>query len=68
VVRGLAGQVWVPDPGGKLRAVPLRLGISDGVVSEVLDGELHDQQEVVVGAAASTAPPTVPSGGPRLRF
>ena len=68
VVRGLAGQVWVLDPGGKLRAVPLRLGISDGVVTEVLDGELHDQQEVVVGAAASTAPPTVPAGSPRLRF
>ncbi len=68
VVRGLAGQVWVPDPGGKLRAVPLRLGISDGVVTEVLDGELHDQQEVVVGATAPSAPPTVPSGGPRLRF
>ena len=56
------------DPGGRLRAVPLRLGISAGVVTEVLDGELHDQQEVVIGATASTAPPTVPSGRPRLRF
>ena len=68
VVRGLAGQVWVLDPGGKLRAVPLRLGVSDGVVTEVLDGDLRDQQEVVVGATAPSAPPTVPSGSPRLRF
>jgi len=45
VVRGLAGQVWVLDPGGRLHAVPLRLGISDGMVTEVLDGGLHDQQE-----------------------
>lgn len=68
VVRGLAGQVWVLDPGGKLRAVPLRLGISDGVATELLDGELREQQEVVVGAAAPTAPPTAPAGSPRLRF
>ena len=69
VVRGLTGQVWVLEPGGRLRAVPLRLGISDGVVTEVLEGELHDQEEVVVGvAAASAAPAPAPAGGPRLRF
>jgi HlyD family secretion protein len=67
---GSAGQVWVADPGGKLRAIPLRLGITDGSVTEVLEGELTDQQDVIVGmTSASNQPAGQPAGtktGPRL--
>jgi hypothetical protein len=63
---GLAGQVWVADPGGRLRAVPLRLGITDGIVTEVLEGVLGDQQDVVVGMTAAATQPAVRSSGPRL--
>ncbi len=67
-VRGVAGQVWVLDPGGKLRAVQLRLGVTDGSVTEVLEGELREQQEVVLGIMPSSQQPPGPAGAPRLRF
>jgi HlyD family secretion protein len=67
-VRGIAGQVWVLDPGGTLRAVRLSLGITDGGVTEVLEGDLRDQQEVVVGVTTPGQQPTAPASAPRLRF
>ena len=67
-VRGVSGQVWVLDPEGRLHAVPLRLGITDGNVTEVVEGQLGEQQEVVVGATTPTSQSTAPAGGPRLRF
>jgi len=67
-VRGLAGRVWVLDPGGQPRAVELRLGITDGSVTEVLEGDLRDQQEVLVGVTTSSQQPPGPGGAPRLRF
>ena len=63
---GLPGQVWVADPGGKLRAIPLRLGITDGTVTEVLDGGLSDQQDVIVGMSSAANQPAAPKSGPRL--
>jgi HlyD family secretion protein len=63
---GSAGQVWVADPGGKLRAIPLRLGITDGTVTEVLEGELTDQQDVVVGINSAGSQPAAPRSGPRM--
>ena len=68
IVRGVAGQVWVLTPEGKLRAVQLRLGMTDGSVTEVLEGDLREQQEVVVGATTSSQQPVGPASVPRLRF
>ena len=67
-VRGVAGRVWVLDPGGPPRAVQLRLGITDGSVTEVLEGDLRDQQEVVVGVTTPSPQPSGSVGAPRLRF
>ena len=63
---GLAGQVWVADPGGKLRAIPLRLGVTDGLVTEVLEGGLSDQQDVIAGMNSAAKQPAGPNSGPRL--
>ena len=63
---GLAGQVWVADPGGKLRAITLRLGITDGIVTEVLEGGLSDQQDVIVGMDSGAKQPAAPKSGSRL--
>jgi HlyD family secretion protein len=63
---GSAGQVWVADPGGKLRAIPLRLGITDGFVTDVLEGGLSDQQDVIVGMNSTANQPAGPTSGPRL--
>lgn len=63
---GSAGQVWVADPGGKLRAIPLRVGITDGLVTEVLEGGLTDQQDVIVGMVSAGSQPAGPTSGPRI--
>lgn len=54
------GRVYVLGPDGQPRAVAVRLGISDGSMTEVLGGELSAGQEVVT-ATAGAAP--APAGG-----
>ena len=68
VLRGVAGQVWVVGPGGKLHSVTLRLGISDAAFTEVLEPGLDERQEVAVGVAAPGQQPASSVGAPRLRF
>src|SRR5439155_249381 len=46
---GVAGRVWALGPGGELRPVALTLGLTDGSVTEVREGDLKEGQEVVVG-------------------
>ena len=65
---GLSGQVWVIGPDGQPRSVSLLLGISDGTSTEVLAGDLVDQQQVIVGVTATTPAAAPAAGGPRLRF
>ena len=48
--RGSRGTVWVSE-GGKLRPIDIRTGISDGVSTEVVAGDLKEGTDVVVGAA-----------------
>jgi HlyD family secretion protein len=58
--------VWVLRDG-KPQVVPLRIGLSDGSVTEVVEGELHDGDVVVVGASTDQPPPAGaagPAGGP----
>jgi HlyD family secretion protein len=52
---GQPGQVFVLDPAGEPRAVPLRIGIGDGTVTEVLAGELREGERVVIGTARAIA-------------
>jgi HlyD family secretion protein len=67
--RGLPGQVWVVGADGQPRPVTLVLGISDGTFTEVVEGELADQQQVIVGSISPTPAPAAPAaGGPRLRL
>ncbi len=62
------GRVWV-NAAGQLKAVRLRLGITDGTYTELLSGELTVGQEVVTGivtpaqaAATATRSPLMPTG------
>src|SRR5262245_30766996 len=63
---GLPGRVWIVGTDGKLEAVQLRLGITDGTNTEVVEGPLKDRQEVIVGLAAGATPRPAAPGGPRL--
>jgi HlyD family secretion protein len=67
-LRGVPGEVWVLGAGGRPRAAALRLGISDGTFTEVLEGDLREGERVIVGQTAPTQTTTPPAGGPRLRL
>jgi HlyD family secretion protein len=73
---GRPGTVWVLNEQGRLRAVPLRLGITDGSSTEVLGGDLKEGREIIVGTSSpsSSSPPSSPmpsssppSGAPAVR-
>ena len=67
--RGARGRVYVLDAAGRPQAVALRLGISDGSMTEVLDGALQPGQRVVTGTAAAAPASRTPLGtGPRPPF
>ncbi|MBF0374419.1 MAG: efflux RND transporter periplasmic adaptor subunit, partial [Alphaproteobacteria bacterium] len=57
-VRG--ATVWLPGPDGRATPQPVKTGIADGAVTEVLSG-LDEGQTVIVGGA--TAAPSRKSGG-----
>jgi HlyD family secretion protein len=70
--RGRPGRVFTVESDGKLVPVAVRLGITDGSFTELLDGALADGQEVVVSLSATPPPaarPAAPPGtAPRVRF
>lgn len=62
---GLPGRVFIVRADGKPEAVQIRLGITDGTHTEIVEGSFKDKQEVIVGATTGPRPPTAPPG-PRL--
>lgn len=53
------GRAWLYE-NKQLKSVALRLGVTDGTYSEVLDGELKEGQEVVVNMVTGLEPVTRP--------
>lgn len=67
---GQRGNVYVIDDHGEPRAVPVKVGVTDGTTSELIAPELQAGMEVIVGNAQSAgasrgAGPSRPSG-PRM--
>jgi len=63
-----AGRVWVLDEAGKPKAVAVRVGLTDGTLSELVSGELSEGAQVIVGtqqAGGSRAPERT---SPRMGF
>ena len=54
---GLPGRVFIVGADGKPEAVQIRLGITDGTNTEVVEGPLKDKQEVIVGATGPRPTP-----------
>ncbi|MDR0931572.1 MAG: efflux RND transporter periplasmic adaptor subunit [Victivallales bacterium] len=61
--------VWVPD-GDKIRPVKVKVGLNDGVSSEIVSGDLTANMQVVTGATqiavADSGSGATPSGSPFL--
>jgi HlyD family secretion protein len=53
------GRVWLYI-GNQLKSVQVRLGVTDGTFSELLDGDLKENQEVVTGMVTGLEPVTRP--------
>jgi HlyD family secretion protein len=51
-----AGKLWVLDADGKPSAIEVKTGISDGSQTELLEGELAEGREVIVGTVAVSKP------------
>ncbi len=64
--------IWVPGSGGTPSPVSVKLGITDGAFSELVQGDLAEGQEVIIGvvsgdgSAASGRLQPVRRRGPRL--
>jgi HlyD family secretion protein len=63
--RSTAGRVYVLE-GGAPKALDVRLGLSDGMSTEVVSG-LDERAEVIIGTADTRATAPAP-GGPRMRL
>jgi HlyD family secretion protein len=63
-----AGLVWILDHDGRPAPVPVTLGITDGMSTEIVAGDLSVGQAVVVGVEAGAPAATPPPAGPRLRI
>jgi HlyD family secretion protein len=59
------GRVWTRGPDGKPTAILVKLGITDGTYTEVLEGDLREAQEVIVRLAEESEPA---KRRPRLRL
>lgn len=57
-----SGKVWVLGADGKPAPIEVKTGINDGNQTEVLEGDLKEGQEVIIGtnAAAEKAKPAQP--------
>ena len=64
---GGSGRVWILGDDGAPKSVSVRLGLTDGSMTEILSGEIKEGGEVIVGM--QSAAPAAKSGGmpgPRL--
>jgi HlyD family secretion protein len=52
---GMPGRVFVVSPDGLLAPILIRLGATDGRMTEVMDGDLIEHQLVITGASIPTA-------------
>jgi HlyD family secretion protein len=55
VVEGQTRRVWVMSADGKLQPRRIKVGLSDGASTEVLEGDLQEGELVVTGQTESAA-------------
>jgi HlyD family secretion protein len=61
---GGSGKVWIIGEDGKAKGVDVRLGLTDGSMTEIVSGDIKDGQDVIVGQQAVAKASGMP--GPRL--
>jgi HlyD family secretion protein len=62
---GSRGRVWVLEDG-HLRPVDVRIGLTDGLITAVTNGELVERADVVTGMTAPSTAAAPPSSSPLI--
>ena len=62
---GGSGRVWIIGEEGKPKSIDVRLGLTDGSMTEIVSGDIKEGSEMIVGQQTASAKPSgMP--GPRL--
>jgi HlyD family secretion protein len=54
---GQAGTIWVQEGEASLRAIQLRIGLTDGSVTEIISGDITEGVAVIIGQERAGAAP-----------
>jgi HlyD family secretion protein len=65
---GGEGRVWTLDSNGKPQAVTIKLGLTDGSMTQIVSGEIKEGSEVITGQQQATKTATTTGGGPGPRL
>lgn len=61
-IHNMQHQIYIPTNDGKIKAIPIELGISDDNFTELIKGDLKEGDKVIVGVISEGAkPPSAPS-------
>ena len=61
-IHNMQHQIYIPTNDGKIKAIPVELGISDDNFTELIKGDLKEGDKVIVGVISDGAkPPSTPS-------
>ena len=64
---GGSGRIWILGEDGKPKSIDVRLGLTDGSMTEIISGDIKEGGEVIVGQqTANSAKPSPGAPGPRL--
>jgi HlyD family secretion protein len=61
---GGSGKIWIVGEDGKAKGIEVRLGLTDGSMTEIVSGDIKEGQEIIVGQQAAAKASGMP--GPRL--
>jgi HlyD family secretion protein len=63
-----AGRVWIAGPDGRPKAVEVRIGLTDGTSTEILEGPLKEGDDILLGIGDPAAAAKKAGGptGPRM--
>jgi HlyD family secretion protein len=62
---GGSGRVWIVGADGKPNSVEVRLGLTDGSMTEIVSGDIKEGSEVIVGLQSANAAKSSGMPGPR---
>jgi HlyD family secretion protein len=63
---GGTGRLWIVGEDGKAKPVDVRLGLTDGSMTEIVSGDVKEGQEVITGQQTAATAKASGMPGPRL--